>query len=912
MSQFVFLWSILYIFLMPFTASAQSWQAVYSSTLYNYISDVNFTSPSKGVAVGFNGQVIITEDAGNTWQQLTPFTSLGFTDVEFPTPDTGFVCGGSGALYRTVDGGYTWESQIFLTSNNFNELFFLNKDTGFVISYNPTNSYISYIHKTVNAGATWFQLGPIGSTNTQWDVCFINDSIGFIASMGGSKLFRTINGGINWTTQWVGSTAGILSIKFVNDSTGYLCGHGGLLYKTTDKGNSWNQLNPGTTIDLRELFFIDENTGWVSGYSSSDVFITYDGGQTWSASTLPVVNAYMVYASQMITPVYGYVISMVTGNGSTIYRFGEYIEPLNHNAIHGRIFSDQNSNCIFDSNDIPMKNKILVATPGNYYSFTNDSGFYTMHLTPGTFQINQIIQNNDALLINQNCPSSPGYHTVVFDDVNQDTLGLDFSNHVIECSNLTVDISSNRRRRCFQNNTNVRYCNLGYASASNVDVFVQFPEYVNFISADHPYTTDINGNYVFHIGNLTQGECGNIYIIDSVSCDAGIVGLTQCTKAWITPKNDCVESLDTTISAWDKSSISVEGDCIGDTIVHFVITNTGDFGVGDMQIPSEYRIYADNVFIFSGTFQLNGGDSLIVDRNSNGQTIRLEADQHPLHPGHSHPQETIEACGRNSFAVSLGFVNTLPMDDENVDIEIDCMEIRDSYDPNYKSVSPQGITENNYILPNTMLDYVIHFQNTGSDTAYTVVIIDTLSEHLNISTIEWGISSHPYTVDVSGQNKPILSFTFTNINLPDSTIDEANSNGFVKFKISPYDTLVNGTEIENIADIYFDFNLPIRTNPAHVNIFDTLLMTSYNEVSIKNGLDFFKVMPNPFDEYFLIVFKNHSTYEIKVSDILGNTILTSTYTGLRKTISTSELKNGVYILQVKSDDGIQIEKLIKK
>ena len=72
--------------------------------------------------------------------------------------------------------------------------------------------------------------------------------------------------------------------------------------------------------------------------------------------------------------------------------------------------------------------------------------------------------------------------------------------------------------------------------------------------------------------------------------------------------------------------------------------------------------------------------------------------------------------------------------------------------------------EDNLYVAGTILDYQIRFQNTGSDTAFTVIVVDSLSSHLNPSTIQWGLSSHPYTVDVSGMGTPTLKFTFNNIN----------------------------------------------------------------------------------------------------------------------------------------------------
>ncbi len=506
------------------------------------------------------------------------------------------------------------------------------------------------------------------------------------------------------------------------------------------------------------------------------------------------------------------------------------------NIISGKVLIDDN--CEIDGAEQGVEGIIVKTEPENYYGITNSLGEYTISTDTGTYNVEQVFPNRNGLLINSLCPEA-GYHTVNFGTLAQDTTGIDFFNEIIECPYLTVDLNSNRRRRCFQNHTYVSYCNEGLINASGVEVHIQFPEYVNLLTADYLYTVDGDGNYVFDIGDLAQGECGSIHIVDSVSCEDGIMGLTQCTKAWITPVNDCVFSQDTLVtSQWDKSSVMVEGECVDNSIVNFTITNTGDYGEGDMQSTSEYRIYADNELVYTGTFQLNGGEELVIEVPANGQTIRLEADQHPAHPGNSHPRETIEACGDGGEPISLGFVNAASMDDADMDIEIDCMEIIDSYDPNDKSVSPQGITDNNYLMPGTTLEYLIRFQNTGSDTAYNIVVVDTLSEYLDISTIQWGINSHQYTIDVSGQGQPILEFTFNDINLPDSTTNEANSHGFVKFKIAPYDTLVNGTEIQNTADIYFDYNLPIRTNIAQIIISDTVITgTPINVCTLNSGFD---------------------------------------------------------------------------
>jgi len=62
-----------------------------------------------------------------------------------------------------------------------------------------------------------------------------------------------------------------------------------------------------------------------------------------------------------------------------------------------------------------------------------------------------------------------------------------------------------------------------------------------------------------------------------------------------------------------------------------------------------------------------------------------------------------------------------------------------------------------------------------------------------------------------------LVFHFENILLPDSTVNEPASHGFVQFRINQLTDNPIGTVIENTADIYFDLNKAIVTNTVMPN-----------------------------------------------------------------------------------------------
>lgn len=137
-----------------------------------------------------------------------------------------------------------------------------------------------------------------------------------------------------------------------------------------------------------------------------------------------------------------------------------------------------------------------------------------------------------------------------------------------------------------------------------------------------------------------------------------------------------------------------------------------------------------------------------------------------------------------------------------------------SYDPNDKQVYPrrseQQLFDDNYTLFDERLEYTIRFQNTGTDTAFNIVIRDTLSTDLDLTTFRPVSSSHPYEATLHDDG--LLEFHFRHIMLPDSNVNEPGSHGYVNFTIEAKQGIPDGTLIENHAGIYFDFNPPIVTN----------------------------------------------------------------------------------------------------
>ncbi|MBK7887445.1 MAG: T9SS type A sorting domain-containing protein [Bacteroidetes bacterium] len=216
------------------------------------------------------------------------------------------------------------------------------------------------------------------------------------------------------------------------------------------------------------------------------------------------------------------------------------------------------------------------------------------------------------------------------------------------------------------------------------------------------------------------------------------------------------------------------------------------------------------------------------------------------------------------------------------------------------SLDPNDILVNEDTLTTTQLsnapwlEYIIRFQNTGNDTAFTVKILNPIDTNkLNLSTFEFTNASHPVNLNWINYQRN-MEFKFENILLPDSNINEPLSHGFVRYRIQPKTTLTAGDSITNFAAIYFDFNEPVITNTAKTII---ILPTGIASATQTQGK--LHVFPNPAENTINIsgIQLENGKVQLRLMDIYGKLILEKTVTTTNSTLETNQLANGVYLIQ---------------
>jgi hypothetical protein len=234
-----------------------------------------------------------------------------------------------------------------------------------------------------------------------------------------------------------------------------------------------------------------------------------------------------------------------------------------------------------------------------------------------------------------------------------------------------------------------------------------------------------------------------------------------------------------------------------------------------------------------------------------------------------------------------------------------------SHDPNEKTVYPKGIgATGNITRSDSVLFYTIHFQNNGNDTAYRVVVVDTLSSFLDPASIIPGAANHKYKFNLSGQG--ICTWTFDSIMLPDSLHNEPASNGYFNFTVRQKPNNPYGSVIKNTADIYFDFNSAVVTNTTVNTITAPLFLPEINQ-----NTNSFVIYPNPTSDNVILRYQinNAGTVNIEFRNILGELVKTQTFSNKQTGINTDEfttngLPNGVYLVRIVNGNKQQSQKLI--
>jgi hypothetical protein len=235
-----------------------------------------------------------------------------------------------------------------------------------------------------------------------------------------------------------------------------------------------------------------------------------------------------------------------------------------------------------------------------------------------------------------------------------------------------------------------------------------------------------------------------------------------------------------------------------------------------------------------------------------------------------------------------------------------------SFDPNDKTAITAAAPYDLLPLADKSLLYRIRFQNTGTDTAFTVVVLDTLSDRLDWSSFKMIGASHPYKLSV--YDPGVLSWKFDPILLPDSNTNEAASHGYILFIIKAKPNVQVGEYLKNQAAIYFDYNEPVYTNRTQTKVVRRVLYREDELLTKTNSASGFALSPNPATDHVQLRFDHAvgNAGTVWLSDGLGRVVRSVQIPEKSETFDwpLEGLASGVYWLHWRDGEQFASQRLV--
>lgn len=807
-------------------------------------------------------------------------------------------------------------------------------DSGYLVGCHTdqfgTSNYQFYLIKTdINGNTLWTKTYDEGDTSSCLGISINPTSDGgyllvgnLILSSGGDKDGYVVkidaNGNKEWSKVYDNGGEEILQTVIEKDDGGYIfvgstSGVGATSYNfyvlgTDALGNIlWTKLHGGIGTDLANVILEAPDGGYLIVGTSNSFYA-------------PNYNTYLVKIDELGNKVWDKPLKLVA---FTCIRLNDGYALLGHkpkasvnnrylalikmslegelltNRIHGNVFNDLNVDCTQDLGDASI-NGVLVEAIGadTIYGTTDSAGNYSLLVDTG----NYIIRINPSVYM-ETCSNSVPI-TITGAQLN-DT--IDFALQAqMNCALMQVDLAA----PFLMNNGDVSrygvsYCNKGTIDASDVKVKFIADEQLNILGTSIPISGQRGDTILFELGTVYSGGCGN-FTIDVDVKTGTLPGQTHCSEVYISPDSICGTN------GWSGPIIDATAKCLADT-VEFKLYN---LGVSQFSSQS-YYVFEDHLILLIGnTGTINTNDSISVTVPvDTGKTYRIEIAQAPGFPsllGDSIESEAIEGCVPYPTGMfNTGYVTQFSNGGGSPFNSIDCQENATFYNREDKSAQPKGYGTLHQIYNTTELDYKIRFQNTKGQPIQSIVVRDTISPFLDLSSLEMGASSHSYTWRVYGNR--VLEIRFNDIMLPDSTTDALSSNAFVRYRIAQRPNNPNNTVIYNAATLYYDYDAPIITNKTWHRIgeeFVEYLITTDGEIVETKVVAY----PNPFQHSTTleVAGKQHEMLQLIVNDLSGRVVTQWQKKNTNRIeFQRAELPSGIYMYQLKGDEGwVSVGKII--
>lgn len=209
------------------------------------------------ISVVIQSDVIAQED----WMPLETPTDANLNAIDFINAMKGIAVGDNGTVIITNDGGLSWTLINSHVSNNLKSISFIDEDHAVAVGDG------GQIIVTENGGVNWASHWLPGIQNNLYAVDMTPDGKGIIGGQY-STLLYTENGGINWSIIQEGDPGFCWSVRYYNDSIAFVFG-GWFEYEAT---GTIRKIVNGNVTEVHSVYFELNNNQREGRFSDGFIF----------------------------------------------------------------------------------------------------------------------------------------------------------------------------------------------------------------------------------------------------------------------------------------------------------------------------------------------------------------------------------------------------------------------------------------------------------------------------------------------------------------------------------------------------------------------------------------------------------------------------------------------------------------
>lgn len=225
-------------------------------------------------AVGTRGIVLLSEDGGDSWRQVSVPTRSMLTGVYFHDRQRGWAVGHDTVILRTVDGGETWERTYFDPERQtpLFDVWFADADNGIAVG-----AYGLFL-RTADGGASWVD-EPME---------IVEEEVIEAVAVDEDAEEEMVEDLEEWEEDFEGPADFHLNrVSRAGDGTLYIAAEAGNVFRSDDDGATWVSLDTGYDGSFFSVLPYGEE-GLIAMGLQGSVFRSDDAGASFRRVASPV------------------------------------------------------------------------------------------------------------------------------------------------------------------------------------------------------------------------------------------------------------------------------------------------------------------------------------------------------------------------------------------------------------------------------------------------------------------------------------------------------------------------------------------------------------------------------------------------------------------------------------------------